>query len=472
MTEANYISALEWSRPSTVAERLAEGKAAREAAPRSGLAHLTTTDRDPLSILEAQNATRMQELVPLRVERMSASPFAFYRGTAAIQAADLAADPHSGILVASCGDAHVSNFGFFASPQRTLMFDLNDFDEAAFAPWEWDLKRLVTSVVIAGQATSRDDDVVQTAALAAVRTYARAMAANADRSSVQRFFEHFDAESGLKAMDSESQRTMRAAIKEAEKRTGERAARKLTTLSEDGRLLFVERPPTMTHTTPEIEGRLHDNMLKYLESANVDVRLVLRQYVLSDIAMRVVGVGSVGTLCTLILLQDGDANALILQGKQAGRSVLEEYGGIEQPPAVAEFVAEQGEGGRVVALQRILQAVSDPFLGHLKAFAGDFYVRQFNDMKGGIEMNELEDTPFRQYAESCATVLARAHSQSPHAAQVAGYIGNGRIVGEAILEWAYAYADLSRADYDAFVAAHAKPHPATVATQAAAKALG
>jgi uncharacterized protein (DUF2252 family) len=471
MTEA-YQSSLPWTRPATVAERIAEGKAAREASPRSALAHLSVGERNPLAILDEQNATRMQELVPLRIERMSASPFAFYRGTAAIQAADLARDPHSGIMVASCGDAHVSNFGFFASPQRTLMFDLNDFDEAAWAPWEWDVKRLVTSIVIAGQSTARDDAVVQDAALAAVRTYARSMTANTKRSTVRRFFEHFDAESGIAAMDSESQRTMRAAIKAAEKRTGDRAARKLTTVGEDGRLMFVERPPTMLHTTPEIEGRLQDNMTKYAASANVDVRLVLSQYTVSDIALRVVGVGSVGTLCSIIALQDGDANALVLQGKQAGRSVLEQYGGIEQPEALQTLVAAEGEGGRVVALQRILQAVSDPFLGHLRAYAGDFYVRQFNDMKGGVDMDQLEDRAFHEYGESCAAVLARAHAQSPHAAQVAGYIGNGRIVGEALLEWGYAYANLSRADYEAFVAANPKPDQATLAAQAAVRGVG
>jgi uncharacterized protein (DUF2252 family) len=470
MTEA-YTSALEWTRPATVEQRMAVGKDARQAVSRGRLAHLSSGDRDPLGILDAQNEDRLAELVPLRIERMSASPFAFYRGTAAIQAADLARDPHSGILVGSCGDAHVSNFGFFASPQRTLMFDLNDFDEAAWAPWEWDVKRLVASVVIAGQATSRDHRVVEDAALAAVRTYARSMAANAARSSVRRFFEHFDAESGLKAMDPESQRTMRAAIREAEKKTGDRAAKRLTALGEDGRLMFIDRPPTMTHTTPEIEGRMHDNMRRYMASANVDVRLVLAQYALSDIALRVVGVGSVGTLCALILLQDGDANALILQGKQAGRSVLEQYGGIAQPDALVELIAEHGEGGRVVALQRILQAVSDPFLGHLRAYAGDFYVRQFNDMKGGVDMDQLDDATFTDYAEICAAVLARAHAQSPRAAEVAGYIGNGRMVGEAILEWSYAYAALSKADFDAFVAAHPKAEPGTAEARAAVRAL-
>lgn len=471
MSETNP-GGLSWSRPLPVTERIAAGKDARERAPRSSLARLSTADRDPLAIIDEQNVTRMQELVPIRIERMSASPFAFYRGTAAIQAADLARDDHTGILVASCGDAHVSNFGFFASPQRTLMFDLNDFDEAAWAPWEWDVKRLVASIVIAGQATSRDESVVQQAALGAVRTYARAMAAAARTSTVQRYFEHFDADSGIAAMDPESRATMRAAIKAAEKRTGDRAARKLTAIDESGRLVFIERPPTMLHTTPEIEGRLHENFRRYMQSANVDVRLVLYQYVLSDIALRVVGVGSVGTLCAVIALQDGDGNALILQGKQAGRSVLEQYGGIPQPAEVQSFVTEHGEGGRVVGLQRILQAVSDPFLGHLRAYAGDFYVRQFNDMKGGVDMDQLDDPVFLDYAEICATVLARAHAQSPTAAEVAGYIGNGRIVGESILEWSYAYADLSRADYEAFVAAHRKPDAATDAARAALQNWG
>jgi hypothetical protein len=181
--------------------------------------------------------------------------------------------------------------------------------------------------------------------------------------------------------------------------------------------------------------------------------MLLTNYTVSDIARRVVGVGSVGTLCTLVLMQDGEGNALILQGKEAGRSVLEEYGGIVQPEALIDHVAENGEGGRVVAMQRILQAVSDPFLGHLQAYQGDFYVRQFHDMKGGIEMEGLDDRPFRVYAESCAATLARAHAQSANAAVVAGYIGNGRVVGEALLEWSLAYAALSRKDYDAFVAA-------------------
>jgi uncharacterized protein (DUF2252 family) len=442
-----------WAAPPSVRARAADGRDTRRRVPRSTLSRLTVEDRDPLGILDRQNATRIAELVPLRTERMAASPFAFYRGTAALQAADLARDPHSGILVPSCGDAHVANFGFYASPQRTLVFDLNDFDEAAWAPWEWDVKRLVTSIVIGGQASSRDESVVTDAALAAVRTYARAMAANADRSPLLRYFEHFDVGAVASSADKQTRAVLQEAMRDAEKRTGDRATKRLTETGPDGRLVFVEQPPTMVHADAATESRLRENVDRYARTASVDIRLLLTNYTVSDLARRVVGVGSVGTMCTLALFQDGEGNALILQAKEAGRSVLEEYGGIAQPAAFHEHVEQYGQGGRVVALQRILQAVSDPFLGHLQAFQGDFYVRQFHDMKGGIDAEELEDRPFRAYAESCAATLARAHSQSANAAVVAGYIGNGRVVGEALLEWAYAYAALSHDDYDAFVAA-------------------
>ncbi|WP_375386450.1 DUF2252 domain-containing protein [uncultured Microbacterium sp.] len=444
-----------WTPPPSLADLLASGREVRATVPRRNLARRVEAPRDPIGILDRQNASRLQEYLPLRAERMSASPFTFYRGTAAIMAADLASDPDSGILVASCGDAHVSNFGFYASPQRTLVFDLNDFDEAAWAPWEWDLKRLVTSIVIAGQSTSRDDAVIRDASLSAVRTYARAMEAGVKLSPLVRFYEHFDAGARLAGMDPESRKTMRTAMKDAEKRTAERAMRKLTTVTGTGRIAFVEAPPTMTHAPAEIESQLSELLDRYVVTTSVDIRLLLRHYTVSDIVRRVVGVGSVGTRCFLLLLQDGAGNALLLQAKEAVRSVLEEYGHVTQPQALVDHVAEFGEGGRVVALQRILQAVSDPFLGHLQVTENDtdYYVRQFHDKKGSIEMDTLDDVPFARYADVCATTLARAHVQSQTAALVAGYIGNGRVVGESIVEWAYAYADLSRADYALYLQA-------------------
>lgn len=444
-----------WSTPPGLQEHLAEGRAARDAVPREQLALLPDGERDPMGILDRQDSTRVPELVPIRTQRMAESAFAFYRGTAALMAADLARSPSSGITVGSCGDAHVSNFGLFASPQRTLVFDLNDFDESAWAPWEWDVKRLVTSVVIAGQSTSRDDRVVRDAALSAVRTYARALGNGAKRSPLKRYYDHFDADAGSGALDAESAEALRKAVKDAEKRTAARAVRKLTAVDDAGRLVFVEVPPTMTHVDPRIELRINEFMGEYQRSANVDIRVLLQKYHVTDIARRVVGVGSVGTRCFLISLADGDDNALILQAKEAGQSVLIEYGAVEQPEAVARYIAQEGDGGRVVAMQRILQAVSDPFLGHLTGPSVDgpersFYVRQFHDKKGGFEVDTLEDAAFGWYADACATTLARAHGQSPNASVVAGYVGGGRVAGEAILEWSYAYADLSRADWELF----------------------
>jgi uncharacterized protein (DUF2252 family) len=442
--------------PPRTADRRAFGRDVRRRVARRDLARLTTSGRDPLAMLTAQNAGRLPDLVPLRAERMAASPFAFFRGAAAVMAADLARDAAAhgtGIMVAACGDAHVANFGFYASPQRTLVFDLNDFDEAGWAPWEWDLKRLVTSIVLAGGENARDEAVVRDAAASAVRTYAHAIDRLADRDPVTRYFEHFDPQTLLAAFDDQSRAVLAEAMRDAEKRTGERAARRLTTDVGDGRRAFVERPPTMTHVDDRTGHRMLATDGAYRASANVDVRLLLEQYEIADVARRVVGVGSVGTRCYLVLLQDGDGHSLVMQAKEAGRSVLEEYGGIASPAPLARIVESSGEGARVVSVQRVLQAVSDPFLGHVRSNGRDYYVRQFHDMKGGIEMVDLDDAPFRRYAQACAATLARAHAQSPNAAAVAGYAGAGRALAEAITTWAFAYAEVTRDDHAAFVAA-------------------
>ncbi len=443
--------------PMSCDDRMARGKSKRGQTPRRLLAELSDTARDPMAIIAEQNATRLQELVPLRAERMSQSPFAFYRGTAAIMAADLAGEPTTGILVPSCGDAHVANFGFYASPQRTLVFDLNDFDEAAWAPWEWDLKRLIASVVIAGQSTERDERVVRGAVITAARSYALAMRTAATASPLHRYYAHFDADAGTGRMHPKSRKVLDRAIKQATKRTGERATRKLTQADESGRLSFVPRPPTMLPLETELHTIQSDLMRRYLETTNADINLHMRHYTAVDAIRRVVGVGSVGTRCALSLFQDGDGNALILQSKEAGRSVLEQYGGIEQPPELAALVRERGQGGRVVAMQRILQGLNDPFLGSLRYWIEGFgdlelYVRQFHDMKGGIEIEELEHEPFLTYVRACAVTLARAHAQSPNAAEISGYIGNGTKVGEALFDWAVAYAKRSLDDYNLFCA--------------------
>lgn len=435
--------------PASVSERRAAGRKLRRSLPRRSVAELAPRSREPLAILDEQNATRLEDLVPVRAERMSQSAFAFYRGSAAVMAADLADEPHTGILVPSCGDAHVANFGFYASPQRTLMFDLNDFDESAWAPWEWDLKRLVASIVLAGRATSREESVIRSAVTASVRAYASALAI--DASPLDRFYAHFDAEAGLAALPAGSQKTLRKAIKQAKRRTGERAVKKLTEAGEDGRLRFVSAPPMMQPLRPEIQQQVFELNRRYLEATSPEIRTLMQHYVVTDAIRRVVGVGSVGTRCALTLLQDGDGHALVMQSKEANRSVLEQYGGIAQPRLLRERIARLGEGARVVGMQRILQSVSDPFLGYLRADGVDLYVRQFHDMKGGFDMEALEDEPFVSYAGACGVILARAHSQSPLASIISGYLGSGRTFSESLWGWGNAYADRAEADYAVFV---------------------
>lgn len=438
----------------SIEEQVDAGRRRRKEVPRSSLAEIGAHERDPLGILDEQNATRIQSLIPLRIERMSQSPFAFYRGTAALMADDLAAGAHSGILVASCGDAHVSNFGFYASPQRTLVFDLNDFDEAAWAPWEWDLKRLVTSVIIGGRAGNRSDAFIRKAALHTVETYCWTLRRALDLTPTERYFTHLDADAGVHLLDKRSRKTVKRAIKQARRRTGERAVSKLTRVDENGELHFVFEPPRMTPIEEADKAGSETYLDQYVRSASPDIWLLMRHYEPVDFARRVVGVGSVGTRCTLTLWRDGDDHALILQSKEANRSVLEQYGRIAQPPQLGQLVAEHGEGCRVVSLQRILQAVSDPFLGYLRAAKADLYVRQFHDMKGSIEVEDIDNDSFLSYVAACAGVLARAHSQSPAVAEIVGYAGRGEVLGEAILAWSTAYADLSARDFEAFVAAN------------------
>jgi len=433
------------------------GKSLRRITSRGDLATRRPADRDAAAHLAQQNEDRVQDLVPLRMQRMLEDPFAFYRGTAGLMALDLARDPHSGILVASSGDAHISNFGFFASPERRLVFDLNDFDEAAVAPWEWDLKRLATSVVIGGIHAEYAESDIRRVALSVVSAYLSGLARMSALSPTERYFMHASIDFARRNLSRDGKRMLRAAIQAAERRTAARAVRRTTERDQDGRLRFVEEPPTMTHFDPSQarpapgEPRsetLAELFAEYRATLPLDVDTVLAQFEATDLARRVVGVGSVGTRCFLQLLQGADEDALVLQVKEAGRSVLERYGGIAQPQRIVEGVAAAGEGFRVVGLQRVLQAVSDPFLGHLRANGRDFYVRQFHDMKGSVELKGLRLDAFRDYVHACALLLARAHAQSPSAVQVVGYAGRSDAAPRAIVTWAFDYARQSSADFE------------------------
>lgn len=444
---------------------MATAKDLRTAFPRSRQAELPPTDRDPVAILDSQNATRLQELVPVRFGRMLQSPFAFYRGAAALMATDLAAGGSTNVPVVSCGDAHISNFGFFASPERTLLFDLNDFDEAGIAPWEWDVKRLVASIYIGARENSMSEDACYEAARTAAARYREVLGRMQGMTALERYYSRVDAtmiESF--AQTSKQARKIRKVTAKARGRTSEQVLDKIGTVTEDGELLIVDDPPILQHTGHASHDRLQRFITSYTQTVRADISQLLQQYRVTDYALRVVGVGSVGTRCYIVALQGPSGDPLFIQIKEAGPSVLVTYGGMPQTiPGVIE-APDHTEGHRVVAGQRILQSQSDPFLGWIVGYDGakgehvrvDYYLRQFRDMKGSIDLSSLKPDGYRRMGEVCAALLARAHSQSVGAAQASAYLGSSAKTDGAFATWARGYADVNERDYETLAQAAKK----------------
>lgn len=434
------------------AQQRDHGRGLRSTTPRRTIAAFERrAEVDPIAILSAQNADRLRDLVPLRRERMSESPFAFYRGAAAIMAADLAGTPSSGLTVQICGDAHLSNFGLFASRDRELVFDVNDFDETNPGPWEWDLKRLVTSVVILAQAQGLDADAAHDAARQTAAAYRRRLAGYSAMPATERFFAmtKFDdiltAAKNLDTGHGEIKRVKKAATK-ARGNTSERALGKLTAVNDDGGVHIVDQPPLTTRVPGFDAETARQLAAQYLAGMPEDVAALLGQLSFQDSVIRVVGVGSVGTRCLLSLFTDADGAPLFLQIKEATASVLEPY------TSPSEW---DSPGHRVVAGQRMMQSTGDPFLGHFIGPAGrSFYVRQFRDMKGGVDPSTLTTAPeIVRYAAVCANSLARAHSQSGIGSAISGYLGSGDVADGAFADFAVAYAAQNARDHAALLAA-------------------
>ena len=375
---------------STDAEAAERGLSARKEMRRSAHSQVSlATGRDPFAIISAQNQTRQQDLIGLRWKRMLTDPFAFYRGTAAIMAADLAAGPSTGLDVVACGDAHLANFGFYASPQRTLVFDLNDFDEAAVAPWEWDVKRLAVSFAMGALQNGHGETGATAAAATAARAYREQLAAMVQLTVLQRYYIlETVPDRASDTAPKQARRILDDAVAKARKSSSDRVAKQLSTTLEDGSRQFVEDPPVLTRIAVTNED-VQAYVTAYLASVRPDVALLLSQYRLDDIARRVVGVGSVGTRCLLLMLRGPSGEPLVLQIKEAGQSVLESHGHVGQPDFFGPIGSPDREGRRVVSYQHVLQASSDPFLGHFSLRGFDFYVRQFHDMKGGIDVAGL-----------------------------------------------------------------------------------
>lgn len=432
---------------------LQAGEAARKTLSRTEQGDYAPQSRDPIAIIEAQNATRLPHLVPMRNALMAQSPFAFFRGSAAIMAHDLGVLPHTDTHVLACGDAHISNFGIFATPDHRLTFELNDFDEASTAPWEWDVKRLATSVVLAARERGASDTDAKQAAHDAVLAYQARMASMVALTSLERTFARIDIETLIENFDHHDTAFMRGALQHALHQTSEHLLPRITTTTSDGRLRIVDNPPTVTHLptlTLEVAQGLKTD---YMQTMRMDSAFLLRQFHLADIVFRVSGVGSVGTRCMLLLLTGPSDEPLFLQVKQAESSVLERFGGAPDMLRTSGRPDHEREGFRVINCQRILQTAPDPFLGHVSYEGHDYYVRQFRNMKASINIDKLTDGEFGVYVRMCGMLLARSHAQSPSAPFVHGYMGASDLFPAAAARWSLAYAEQVEADFTALRAA-------------------
>ena len=445
----------------TPAESAAKGKAARTAAPRvSHAAFNPGADRpDPIALLEEQAKTRVPELVPVRWGRMLVSPFTYYRGAALPMASDLARTPTTGLAVQACGDAHLSNFGIFGSPERRLVFDVNDFDETLPGPWEWDVKRLAASLEVAGRdngfTTKQRRDIVT----AAAARYRRAMREFAGMTHLEVWYTRADVDEARAEIDAQltarGRKTVDKSMAQARTRDSMQAVAKLTRVVE-GRPRILSDPPLLVPAAELIPDNADREMFAaqmtrliagYRRTLETDRRYLLEQYEFCDMARKVVGVGSVGTRCWIVLMLGRDhGDPLFLQVKEAERSVLSRFAG-------ASRYANQGQ--RVVAGQRLMQASSDIFLGWQRIEAGldgrarDFYVRQLRDWKFSLDIPDMRPIGMRRYGELCGWTLARAHARCGDRIAIASYLGNSDVFDKAIAAFAVAYADQNERDYQA-----------------------
>ena len=430
-----------------VAERRAAGKALRKKVARSSHAEWSpAADRpDPVSLSEEQNRTRFAHLVPIRYERMTTSPFAFLRGSSVVMAQDLAATPVSGIQVQLCGDAHLNNFGIYATPERNQVFDVNDFDETLPGPWEWDVKRLAASIVVAGRNNGFSGDMNRQAVVSCIASYRQHMWAYSEMRYIDVWYSRIDyARSLLQAV----RRTFRWWItkqrEKASRRTHVELLPKLTQ-EVDGRIFIKDDPPLITHLDDDqLVQKLSVLVEEYKASLRIDRQVLLSKYHLVDVAHKVVGIGSVGTQCYIALfIGSGSNDPIFLQFKEAGSSVLERYLG---PSTYANH------GERVINGQRLMQAVSGTFLGWASLDSIDFYFRQLRDMKLSVDLETLSEEGFSEYCRFCGWALARAHAHSGDPALISGYLGRKDVFDRAIATFAETYADQTERDHAALVA--------------------
>jgi uncharacterized protein (DUF2252 family) len=449
----------------TPAERVAKGKAARKRVPRQSHAVFDPpSDRpDPIALLEEQARTRVPDLVPVRWGRMMVSPFTFYRGAALPMASDLAATPVSGLAVQACGDAHLSNFGVFGSPERRLVFDVNDFDETLPGPWEWDVKRLAASLEVAGRDNQIPARQRREIVTAATSRYREAMRDFAGMTNLEVWYAHADIDQLRAQADPQLRARQRKrldkGLAKARSRDSKQELGKLTRMV-DGRPRITSDPPVLVPVSELIaseadraglEAQLHRLVARYQQTLGTNCQYLLQQFEFCDMAFKAVGVGSVGTRCWIILMLGRDgADPLFLQAKEAEASVLSRFVGTSR---------YQNQGHRVVAGQRLMQAAGDIFLGWQRIEVGldgevrDFYVRQLRDWKLSVPIEAMRPEGLRMYGTLCGWTLARAHARSGDRIAIAAYLGKADAFDRAVTEFAAAYADQNERDHQALVEA-------------------
>jgi uncharacterized protein (DUF2252 family) len=430
-------------------ERIAAGKALRDKCPRRSHATWKAPSNrpDPIELLIQSSKDRIPNLVPIRYGRMMQSPFAFYRGAAAIMAADLALMPTSGIRVQTCGDCHLMNFGGFGTPERDIIFDINDFDETLPAPWEWDLKRLAASFVVAGRNNGFKEAESRKAALRCIQSYHEHMHSYADMGALEMWYQRMDNMVASIKSRKWKKIVQKQIAKAATRTVAEYDFPKLASVK-DGKVRIKDNPPLIFHQrgvgTAEYDRLVKDAFHCYRETLPDDLKTLLDRYEVKDVAVKVVGVGSVGTRCAILLIMTGDGEPLFLQVKEVHESVLEPYAGKS---------VYSNYGQRVVAGQRLMQAASDMFLGWTEQLGRHFYVRQLRDIKIEPLVEIFDSRALADYGEWCGWALARAHAKSGDAATISGYLGNSSRFDDAVSNFAMAYADQNERDYQALLEA-------------------
>ncbi|GAC1310972.1 MAG: DUF2252 domain-containing protein [Vulcanimicrobiaceae bacterium] len=434
------------------------GKSLRAKVPRAAHAACPARgdDVDPLAIDAAMARDRLPYLLPVRHERMSENAFAFFRGAAAIMAADLAATPVTGIAVQLAGDSHCMNFGGFATPERNVIFDINDFDETLPGPWEWDIKRLATSIVLASRNARLRSRECDDATLATVAAYRTRMSQLAAMPALDVWYSRIDAAKILDAAATPDVRRRRETVVEHAAADPIRTVVDTLTETTDGAWRFRDDPPNLfhSHETHRTGFDIEAILGAYPASLSDDVAFLFSRYALVDHAIKVVGVGSVGTRCGIALLAADDHDPLLLQIKEARPSVLAAH---LEPSTYAN------DGERVVRGQRLIQHASDVFLGWASSGDRTFYIRQFKDFKASANLDEIDGPHLRAYGEVCAYALAAGHARSGDAAAIAGYLGKSDVFDRALLAFARAYADRAESDYAMFEAASARELTAATA---------